>query len=144
MKKSICAASLFVAVSSFAQLSDSQIKNSAEAQFKKYVPQILASHGSGDEAVQLDVMETKVGDFTGDGKKDAVVFYSLALKNGGNAHVGRGAAFYKNYGRSIKVFAGMEPEELFTIEKISGGKIYAKTYNYAAEDGLLLSVYHFR
>lgn len=102
----------------------------AEKQFSDYLPKILKSH----DAI-LDLQQSFIGDFTGDGVKDVVIYFSLAPKGGGNTIVGQGLVLYKNNGFEVKVFAGYEPNYMFVFDKIYNGKIYVQKLKYAKNDG---------
>jgi hypothetical protein len=102
----------------------------AEAKFEKYLPKILKSH---DDAA-IDVQESNVGDFTGDGIDDVAIYFSLTP--GGNAISSVGLALYKNTGTDVEVVGGYEPDNyLFDFIGIRDGKIYIEKTEYAPEDG---------
>jgi hypothetical protein len=102
----------------------------AEKQFENYLPKILESH----DAI-LDVQESHIGDFTGDGIEDVAIYFSLAPSGGGNAIVGQGLTLYQNNGYDVKVIGGYEPNTLFRFDKISNGNIYVEKLEYAETDG---------
>ncbi|MGC4041530.1 MAG: hypothetical protein QM710_12295 [Flavobacterium sp.] len=111
-------------------ISAEEARKQAERQFENYLPKILKSH----DAV-LDVSQSHVGDFTGDGIDDVAIFFSLGPSNLGSAIVGQGLTLYKNTGDGIKVIAGYEPDNLFVFDTIQNGKIQVTLLKYAETDG---------
>lgn len=113
-----------------ANISTEEAVKLAEKQFEKYLPKIL-----DDYDARLDIQESYIGDFTGDGISDVAIYFALAPQDGGNAIVGQGLALYKNTGTNVKVIAGYEPDYLFSFKTIKNGKIYVEKLEYAETDG---------
>ena len=78
--------------------------------------------------------EAFIGDLNADGKKDAVVFYVLSPKEGGNALMGQGAVVYINNGSSLKELTVFKPDFTFHIKEIANNKIHIIKSEYAKKD----------
>lgn len=102
----------------------------AEGKFRSYGVKIEKSHDG-----VFDLIDPYTGDFTGDGREDVAIYFSLSPAGGGNALVGQGLALYENMGRDVRIIAGYDPDYLFHFDRISGGKIFVVKDEYAEEDG---------
>ena len=110
-------------------VSIDKILHVAKTKFKSYLPQIEKTNDA-----KLDLMDVYTGDFTGDGKEDVAIYFTLAPAGGGNALAGQGIVFYENTGRDVKVIAGYEPDYSFYFDKISGGKVFVFKTEYTEND----------
>ncbi|OCA80265.1 hypothetical protein BBH99_16155 [Chryseobacterium contaminans] len=112
------------------RISKEEAVKQAVKQFEAYLPNILKTYDDGG----IDLQEPYVGDFTGDGIEDVVIYWNIAPK-GGNALIGQGLSLYKNDGHTVKVIAGYEPDYLFAFDTIKNGKIIVEKLEYTEEDG---------
>lgn len=84
--------------------------------------------------VAIGIVDAYTGDFTGDGKEDVVIYYSLEPTDGGNYMSGQGLVLYKNTGANAVFIDKYEPKYLFTFDKINNGNIYISKNDYAEDD----------
>ena len=75
-----------------------------------------------------------LGDLNGDGKKDAVVFYSLAPKDGGNALMGMGVVVFLNNGGNLKEVTAFRPKFNFIVKEIANNKLHVIKQEYSKDD----------
>lgn len=120
----ICCLSLASAASA---QSAATTKADALRLFNQYKPTIEQSN---DAAV--DEPRILTGDLNGDRRLDAVVFFVMTPKDGGNAIIGREAAIYLGTAKGLKV-AGSFPtvDECWAPDAIRGGIVYATSYECA-------------
>lgn len=95
--------------------------------FNAYKPTIEAKNNA-----VVDEPKVLTGDVNRDGRTDAVVFFVMTPKGGGNAIVGREAAVYLGTPKGLKV-AGDFPdvEECWAPDAIRGGVVYGTSYECA-------------
>ncbi len=109
-----------------AQTTD--LKKKAEIKFSKNSTKFISKESG------IAYSEVFLGDMTGDGKKDAVVFYSLTPKDGGNAFLGNGVVVYANYNGILNEAAALKPNFRFIVEKIMDNKLHIIKLEYAKDD----------
>ncbi|MBS1656236.1 MAG: hypothetical protein JSU05_15395, partial [Bacteroidetes bacterium] len=76
---------------------------------------IKAKLNKGD--IITDMWEPYTGDFTGDNKKDVLIYYDLVPK-GGNAIEEQGLLLYENMGSSVRFIKKYVPSYRFSFKKI--------------------------
>lgn len=84
---------------------------------------------------ELDVVgntEVKFSDFTGDGKEEAILYYSLVAR-GGNALTGSGLVIYKINSDKLEFFRDYNLDGA-VIKSIKDGQINCIKYEYATGD----------
>ncbi len=125
--------SLILLISSFtfafnliAQTTD--LKKKASKEFNKNYTKFQIK-GSG-----IGYNEVFLGDMTGDGKIDAVVYYALTPKDGGNAFLGNGIVVYANNNGIIKEVTAFKPNFRFIVKEIMDNKLHIIKLEYAKDD----------
>jgi hypothetical protein len=103
----------------------------AVRKFEAYSPKIVNSKDAA-----IGASEAFTGDLNSDGMTDAVVFFVLTPKEGGNMVLGQGLAVYINQGNDMKVVAGFEPDYSFRVEGINEGKLHIVRLDYAENNQL--------
>lgn len=105
------------------------IVDKAKQHFEEYQKQLVKN-----KALTIGIIEPYTGDFTGDGKEDVVIQYSLEPTDGGNYLAGQGLVLYRNIGNDVEFIKDYEHPNLFTFSRISIGNIYITELEYAEED----------
>lgn len=100
------------------KISIDDIVTIAKQKFEKYIPTIQTSRDG-----EVTNWKATVGDFTGDGKDDIAIEFTVTT-SGTDEIKHQGIAFYRNTGDDAQVITGFDPPYQFSIEKISNGQIY--------------------
>lgn len=111
------------------KMSSSVFVKRSEQLFANYLPKILKSKGDG---ASIYNQQTYVGDFTGDGTDDVIIWFVYGF--GGTAIGGVEAAFYENRNETPIVVAGFEPNYRFNIDEIINGTVYCTKSLYDKDD----------
>jgi hypothetical protein len=104
-------------------------KKIALQKFNNYAPKIEKTNG-----VIIENQEIFVGDLNYDDLEDAVVWFTCAPAEGGNANAGQGLSVYINTGNDMKAVGGFEPDYMFNVIKISNNRIKITKQEYAEND----------
>ncbi len=109
--------------------SATNIQSDAENQFNIYISKKMKK-----EEQFIDTQETYLGDLTGDGLEDVIIFYTTAA-NGSNTVTDYKTSLFVNENGKMKQYPGFEGGT-FTVKGISNNKINIIRYNYADDDEL--------
>jgi len=100
----------------------------AKGHFKEYQKQLVDSNSAvGRE-------DYYAGDFSGDGRDDLVIYYSIEPTNGGNYLVGQGLMLYENNGDKIKFIKNYVLNHEFSFSEIKNNKIIISQDDYKEND----------
>ncbi|MBK9633706.1 MAG: hypothetical protein IPO64_04105 [Bacteroidetes bacterium] len=100
----------------------------AENQFQIYLANFLKTNDA-----TLELQESRIGDFTGDGIDDIVIDFCISPSGNGNTNWPF-LKLYQNTGTQVKFIADYNPSYLFSFDKISNGKIYVKKLEFSEDD----------
>ena len=75
-----------------------------------------------------------LGDLNADNINDAVVFYALAPREGGNANMGSGLVVFLNDGKTVKEVSAISPDFMFYVKEIADYKLQIIKLEYTSED----------